>query len=56
MLRSFFARVVLAIALVPALALAQLPAGVTQGVNVEGVAQFRLDNGLEVLLYPDSNT
>ncbi len=55
MLRTLFARVVLAVALVPALALAQLPAGVTQGVNVEGVMQFRLDNGLEVLLYPDDS-
>ena len=55
MLRTLFARVVLAFALVPALALAQLPPGVTQGVNVEGVMQFRLDNGLEVLLYPDDS-
>ena len=55
MLRTLFARVVLAVALVPALALAPLPAGVTQGVNVEGVMQFRLDNGLEVLLYPDDS-
>jgi zinc protease len=55
MLRTLFARVVLAVALVPALALAQLPAGVTQGANVEGVMQFRLDNGLEVLFYPDDS-
>lgn len=55
MLRTLFARVVLAVALVPALALAQLPAGVTQGVHVEGVTQYRLDNGLEVLFYPDDS-
>jgi len=55
MLRTLFARAVLAVALVPALALAQLPAGVTQGVHVEGVTQYRLDNGLEVLFYPDDS-
>ena len=55
MLRTLFARVVLAVALVPALALAQLPAGVMQGVHVEGVTQYRLDNGLEVLFYPDDS-
>jgi len=55
MLRTLYARIVLVAALLPALALAQLPAGVTQGVTVEGVTQFKLDNGLEVLLYPDDS-
>jgi zinc protease len=45
---------------VPALAAAQagpaaLPAGVTAGAAVEGIAEFRLANGLRVLLVPDSS-
>ena len=55
MLRTLFARVLLVAALLPAHALAQLPPGVTRGVDVEGVTQFRLDNGLEVLFYPDDS-
>jgi zinc protease len=42
----------------PALAPAQgpgaaLPAGVTRGVSIEGVTEYRLANGLKVLLIPD---
>ncbi len=55
MFRTLFARLVLAVAFLPALALAQLPPGVRAGANVEGVAQYFLDNGLEVLLYPDDS-
>ncbi len=55
MLRTLFARVLLVAALLPAYALAQLPPGVTRGVDVEGVTQFKLDNGLEVLFYPDDS-
>jgi zinc protease len=39
-----------------AAALAQsvaLPAGVTRGPIVEGIAEYRLDNGLRVILFPD---
>lgn len=54
MFRSALARIAFALAFAPALALAQLPPGVTQGVTVEGVTQYRLDNGLEVLLFPDA--
>ena len=45
---------------VPALAPAQpasvgLPAGVTRGVSIEGVTEYRLGNGLKVLLIPDTS-
>jgi len=33
---------------------ATLPKGVTQGVSIEGVDEYRLANGLQVLLYPDN--
>jgi zinc protease len=33
---------------------AALPAGITQGASVEGVTEFKLDNGLKVLLFPDA--
>ena len=55
MLRPLVARFLLAVALVPALALAQLPAGVTRGASVEGVTQYTLANGLEVLFFPDDS-
>jgi len=32
---------------------ADLPAGVSQSVAVEGITEYRLTNGLRVLLYPD---
>ncbi len=31
----------------------QLPSGVTAGPSVEGIHEFRLENGLRVLLFPD---
>jgi len=34
---------------------AALPAGVTQGPTVEGVTEYRLANGLTVLLFPDAS-
>jgi zinc protease len=36
-------------------AYAALPAGVTQGPSVEGVTEYRLANGLTVLLFPDAS-
>jgi zinc protease len=33
---------------------AALPAGITQGATVEGVTEYRLANGLTVLLFPDA--
>src|SRR3982751_4446495 len=32
-----------------------LPKGVTQGPSVEGITEYRLPNGLKVLLFPDSS-
>src|SRR2546425_3893777 len=32
---------------------AALPAGITQTASVEGITEYRLTNGLRVLLYPD---
>ena len=40
------------IAVVPASAQA-LPDGVTRGATVEGITEYRLDNGLRFLLFPD---
>ncbi len=34
---------------------AALPAGVTQGPSIEGVTEYRLNNGLTVLLFPDAS-
>ncbi len=34
---------------------AALPAGVTQGSTIEGVTEYRLANGLTVLLFPDAS-
>jgi len=50
-----FRRLVLVVVLafVPALAVAGLPAGVTLVTSVEGVDEYRLANGLVVLLFAD---
>ena len=32
-----------------------LPKGVTQGASVEGITEYRLDNGMRVLLFPDAS-
>jgi len=31
----------------------QLPAGIARGASVEGITEYKLDNGLRVLLFPD---
>ncbi|MEO8346179.1 MAG: pitrilysin family protein [Betaproteobacteria bacterium] len=36
-------------------AAAALPAGITQGATIEGVTEYRLANGLTVLLFPDAS-
>ena len=42
--------------LVPSVAWAQaLPAGVVKGPAVEGITEYRLPNGLKVLLFPDAS-
>ena len=50
----FFRRMFLVLALLPFTALAALPAGVTKVTSVEGVDEYRLANGLTVLLFPDA--
>jgi zinc protease len=39
----------------PALAMAQLPAGMRKGATVEGITEYTLDNGLRVLIFPDAS-
>ncbi|MGE5338979.1 MAG: M16 family metallopeptidase [Gemmatimonadota bacterium] len=38
-----------------AVAQGALPAGVQRGVEFEGISEYRLENGLRVLLYPDAS-
>ncbi|MBK7592458.1 MAG: insulinase family protein [Betaproteobacteria bacterium] len=45
--------VLLAAALLALNARAALPPGITQGASVEGFTEYRLANGLRVVLYPD---
>jgi zinc protease len=39
----------------PATAAVKLPAGVVKGPSVEGITEYRLPNGLKVLLFPDAS-
>jgi zinc protease len=55
MIRSLVARFAAVLLFAPALALAQLPPGVTAGPSVEGVTQYTLDNGLKVVFFPDAS-
>ena len=50
-LRLFLGAILIAFA---AAATAALPPGVTEGATVEGITEYRLDNGLTVLLFPDA--
>ena len=43
------------LAFVALTAAAALPPGVTQGPSVEGVTEYRLANGLRILLFPDAS-
>lgn len=52
MVRCALALLVLAAMAMPAAAQA-LPAGVTKVTNVEGISEYRLANGLRVILFPD---
>jgi zinc protease len=56
-LRSRLSRFFVAacLAFVATAAAAALPPGVTQGPSVEGVTEYRLANGLTVLLFPDAS-
>ena len=54
MFRTFFSALVLIIILTPAVsAAAKLPRGVEQLNSIEGITEYRLKNGLQVLLFPD---
>ncbi len=53
-LRAALAALAIPVALVPLAGAAALPAGITQGVSVEGITEYRLDNGLRVVLFPDA--
>src|SRR5205823_11737723 len=44
----------LACCFLPAPARADVPEGVRQVTTVEGITEYRLDNGLRVLLFPDN--
>ncbi len=43
------------IAVAPGARAQELPAGVTQVAEVEGITEYRLDNGLRFLLFPDQS-
>ena len=45
----------LVVALWAAVAFAQIPAGVQRVTSVEGITEYRLENGLRVLLFPDQS-
>ena len=51
--RSLY-RLLLIVAFIPVTATAALPAGITKITSVEGVDEYRLGNGLTVLLFPDA--
>ncbi len=54
MFRTFFSALVLIMILTPtASAAAKLPRGVEQLNSIEGITEYRLKNGLQVLLFPD---
>jgi zinc protease len=42
-------------AVTPAKPAARLPAGITKQYSVEGITEYRLPNGLKVLLFPDAS-
>ena len=52
---AWAASVVATAAKPPATAAVKLPAGVVQGPSVEGITEYRLPNGLKVLLFPDAS-
>ena len=53
--RTCLIAVYFALASVTTATAASLPRGVTQGPAVEGITEYRLPNGLKVLLFPDSS-
>jgi zinc protease len=55
-MRILRSRAWLLLLVLPATVMAQLPDGIQQVTSVEGITQYRLDNGLEVLLFPDPSS
>ncbi|HEX6945523.1 MAG TPA: pitrilysin family protein, partial [Casimicrobiaceae bacterium] len=53
--RAFLALVLAFLSLAAWAQPAALPPGVTQGASVEGITEYRLGNGLRVLLFPDAS-
>src|SRR5258707_13346650 len=46
----------LLLAVLPSPILAQNTKAPTKGVSLEGITEYRLDNGLRILLFPDAST
>ncbi|MGL4575857.1 MAG: M16 family metallopeptidase [Burkholderiaceae bacterium] len=55
MFKRFLAASAVALSLLPIAYAQTIPAGVTKGAEVEGVEEYRLANGLQVLLVPDDS-
>ena len=55
-MRAFRCRILLLVFLLPAWAAAQVPDGIRRITSVEGITEYRLDNGLKVLLFPDPSS
>jgi len=55
-MRAFCSRALLLLLVLPVLAKAQLPEGIDRITSVEGITEYRLDNGLQVLLFPDPSS
>ncbi len=54
-IKSFFVSLFMLALLMPGFAqqAAKLPEGIVRGASVEGITEYRMDNGLRVLLFPD---
>ena len=55
-MRTLCSRALLTLLLLPGLLFAQLPGGIERITSVEGITEYHLDNGLEVLLFPDPSS
>lgn len=55
-MRTFCSRAWLLLLVLPAAVMAQLPDGIRQITSVEGITQYQLENGLQVLLFPDPSS
>ena len=55
-MRRLAIRSLILLLLLPLSALAQLPAGIQRVTSVEGITEYRLDNGLKLLIFPDPSS